>query len=123
VIQAVFSFLKLLQTKGPQEVAFKEIKRVSEFRFNNMELDRSLWGLIRLSLGIHKYKTEDIAIGGTFLRSRFDRRSTMAVLNELVPTRANYILFSWDDKSTAEAYSVEPLYGTQFLIQGKELKL
>jgi len=83
-----------------------------------MELDRSLWGLIRLSLGIHKYKTEDIAIGGTFLRSRFDRRSVMAVLNELVATRANYILFTWDVNST-EAYPVEPLYGTQFVVESK----
>jgi len=86
-----------------------------------MELDRSLWGLVRLSIGIHKYRTEDIAIGSTFLSSRFDRRSIVAVLNELVPQRANYTLFTWDVNPT-DSYRFEPLYGTQFVVERKNVQ-
>lgn len=117
VLEAVFSYIKLHRSKGPQESIFKEMNSFHLNQMEGMEMDKSMDQIIRIALQLRQCSPEDVLTGDNTPNGVFKANQIQKCLNALNPSRANYFLFTCDTGS--DAYMVESVYGTNYIIQGE----
>lgn len=114
VLEAIFSYLKLLQLAGPSETIFREIQTIeaNSFRFSN-ERD-ALDNVEDLVISLKQYPAKYI-LTGDCLFFEYDANAIQKITDELNSRRFNIMITStrrFNDNVTYE--STEPWFGTKY---------
>nr|CAD7600577.1 unnamed protein product [Timema genevievae] len=109
VLEALFGYLKLLQTSGPNERYFKEIQTIADLSFRYEE-ESSAWDYTEvLSENMHFYPPEDY-ITGSDLFYEYNPQAIENCLEMLVPDKVNIMLFNNNEKMVFD--QTEPWFNT-----------
>nr|CAD7462005.1 unnamed protein product [Timema tahoe] len=115
VLEALFGYLKLLQTSGPNERYFKEIQTIADLSFRYEE-ESSAWDYTEvLSENMHFYPPEDY-ITGSDLFYEYNPQAIENCLEMLVPDRVNIMLFNNNEKMVFD--QTEPWFNTRYCVSG-----
>ncbi|KAF2885664.1 hypothetical protein ILUMI_20515 [Ignelater luminosus] len=113
VIQAVFSYLKLLKLLGPSERIFKEIQSIEEQSFRFEEDESASDKVEELVENMHFYPPEDY-LTGSELFFEYNPEAINMVFDHLVPDKMNILVMSSTVPDHTVYDKVEPWFKTQY---------
>lgn len=114
VLEATFSYLKLLKLNGPNEALFREIQAVKANKFRFAEEQDSLDNCAKYVASLEQYPPEYILTGDD-LYFEYNSDVIQKFVDELNSPKFNTIITSmkpFNDHVTFEA--IEPWYGTRY---------
>eukprot|EP00898_Chlorokybus_atmophyticus_P001398 jgi/Chlat1/2259/Chrsp17S08725 len=114
VIDAVFQYLALLRSEGPQEWVFTEIKAIADLRFRFAEEQEADDYAVHLATSIHHYAPEH-AILGDYLMDQWDPALVTSCLELLTPENMRAELLSKRFDVNAKGVEREPWFNVPYL--------
>ncbi|KAM0729058.1 Nardilysin [Formica fusca] len=110
VLDAIFSFINLLRTEGPQKRIYDEIYKIEENNFRFADQEDPIEYVEDLCESMHFYPPRDY-ITGNELYFEYDPEAIKTCLDYLRPENANIMIFS--GKFT-ELNKIEPWFKTKY---------
>lgn len=114
VLSAFFSYVKLLQSEGPNEELFRQIQQIEATAFKFATERSALDNVEDLVIGLKQYPPKYVLNGDT-LYFEYDPAAIQAFIVQLNTRRFNVMITSkrqYDKELTYD--SVEPWFGTKF---------
>ncbi|KAK9890849.1 hypothetical protein WA026_012195 [Henosepilachna vigintioctopunctata] len=113
VIEAVFSYINILKSVGPQERIFKELQTIEDLSFRFSVEENPMDYVEEISEAMHFYQPEDY-ITGSDLYFEYDPEGIVSVLNHLVPDKMNIAVMSNSYNYEMNYNKKEEWFGTQY---------
>ncbi|EFN65226.1 Nardilysin [Camponotus floridanus] len=111
VLDAVFSYISLLRTEGPQERIYDESCKIRENNFRFADEEDPIEYVEDLCGSMHYYPSQDY-LTGSELYFEYDPEAIKRCLNYLRPENANIMIFN--GKFNAELDKTEPWFNTKY---------
>lgn len=122
VIEAIYSYLKLLHMTEPNERLFHELQTIKANRFRFASEINAFDNVQNVVGNIKQYRASDI-LTGPKLMFEFNAEILQKFINDLVARKFNIMIISsqpYNDQVTFD--SIEPWYGTEYTALDMPLK-
>lgn len=116
VIEAIFSYLKLLRENGIERRIFEEMQKIADISFKYAEDESAINYVSELCDKMQVFPPEDY-ITGSELFFEYDPELIQTLLEEMVPEKANIMLVKKQPQNTVNHYRTEKWFGTKFDVQ------
>ena len=114
VLDATFSYLKMLRSEGPSERIFKEIQEIEKLNFEFMEEPQPMDNVENLAENMQVYPPEMILTGG-HLMMNYDPDLIANCASHLVPEKANFFLMAKEFGQDCD--KTETWFGTKYKVR------
>lgn len=114
VLEAIFSYLKLLQVTGPNEMIFRELQTIRANRFRFAQEVNAFDNVQNLVANVKEYPANYILTGPKLL-FEYNSDSIRKLIDELNTKKFNIMITSmrsYNEQVTFE--SIEPWYGAEY---------
>lgn len=91
VVAVVYDYIRLLQTEGPQEWVFEEIRQLSQIQFRFKEKQAPMTYVSSLCSNMQEYEPEWV-IAGPYIVDQFEPKQISDLLECFVPQRMKYAI-------------------------------
>ncbi|KAL1138822.1 hypothetical protein AAG570_008884 [Ranatra chinensis] len=113
VLEAVFSYIKMLQITGPEERIFNEIRCIEDTKFKYSEESPPVDYVEMMSENMHFFPPSDYITGGE-LYFEYKPEEIEMLLGYMTPSRANIIVSSKKASKEHVLDQIEPWFKTRY---------
>eukprot|EP01101_Sappina_pedata_P000854 TRINITY_DN11001_c0_g1_i1.p1 TRINITY_DN11001_c0_g1~~TRINITY_DN11001_c0_g1_i1.p1 ORF type:complete len:972 (+),score=420.53 TRINITY_DN11001_c0_g1_i1:59-2917(+) len=114
VVAIVFGYIRMLESQGPQEWIYEEVRKMTQIDFDYMNKISPFQYVSFLASNMRHYTPQEI-LTGPYLAKKYDASLIKELMANMIPQ--NSLIFVTSKLFESEATETERWYGTKYSIQ------